>query len=232
MNYFVEYNGVKNSDVNIYATRPNIPAAIRKNTVYKLPGVDGDLYGHEDAVEDITIDVKFGFFGPPDKWMDMFRGAKKWLLTKLSGKLVFSDDPEFFYKVKTVSINTATRTVKTIGEFTASFVCEGYQYLKSGAYECGMDDVKYNPYSLSKPVYRITGEGMCNLVVNGKTMTANVGQEIIINTDTMLAYRSNGTLQNTLISGDYENLWLVQGENTVSITSGFALSIIPNWRCI
>ena len=46
----------------------------------------------------------------------------------------------------------------------------------------------------------------------------------------MIAYRTDGTMQNTSLTGDYEDLYLIEGENKVSITSGFVLKIIPNWR--
>ena len=61
-------------------------------------------------------------------------------------------------------------------------------------------------------------------------MTANVGQNLVIDTERELAYREDGTLSNTAISGDYEELFLQEGENSVTITEGFELKIIPNWR--
>ena len=70
---------------------------------------------------------------------------------------------------------------------------------------------------------------MCTLTVNGNEMTANVGQNLTIDTDLMIAYRQDGTLQNTAVTGDYEDLYLVPGDNVISITSGFDLKIIPNW---
>lgn len=230
--YYVEFNDVNNSEIGIYATRPNLPAANRKKTSFKIPGRDGELYIHENSVEDIVISIKFGFYCEQSKWMDYYRKAKKWLLTKISGKLVLSDDPDFFYKVKSVYIGTAERTVKEIGEFKADFICDGFQYLKSGLFEYGKEDVLYNPFSLSKPIYKITGEGVCELTVNGKTVRANIGQNIVIDTEKMIAYRNDGTLQNTKITGDYEDLYLQECDNSISITSGFALKVIPNWRCL
>lgn len=230
--YYVEFNNINNSDMGIYATRPNIPAAKRKKTSYKIPGRDGELYIHENAVEDIVISIDFGFYCEQSKWMDYYRAAKKWLLTKMSGKLILSDDTDYFYKVKSVAIGTAERIVKDIGEFKADFTCDGFQYLKSGLFEYDKEDVLYNPYSLSKPIYKITGEGVCQLIVNGKTVSANVGQNITIDTERMISHRSDGTLQNTNISGDYEDLYLSEGDNTISISEGFALKVIPNWRCL
>ena len=62
-------------------------------------------------------------------------------------------------------------------------------------------------------------------------MTANVGQNLIIDTDRMIAYRSDGTLNNTKVSGNYEDLYLKPGENSVEFSGG-TLKVIPNWRCL
>ena len=69
------------------------------------------------------------------------------------------------------------------------------------------------------------------LTVNGKTMTADVGQNITIDTDRELAYRKD-KLSNTAVSGKYDDLYLQAGENEITITEGCDLNIIPNWRCL
>ena len=78
----------------------------------------------------------------------------------------------------------------------------------------------------------ITGEGECILQVNGSQMKANVGQNLVIDTDRLMAYRKDGKLMNTSVYGDYAELHLLPGENTVYISRGFDLKVIPNWRCL
>ena len=82
------------------------------------------------------------------------------------------------------------------------------------------------------PIYKISGNGTCILTVNGKNMSATVGQNLTIDTDLMIAYRTDGDINNIAVTGNYEDLWLQEGENTISITSGYDLSIIPNWRTL
>ena len=89
-----------------------------------------------------------------------------------------------------------------------------------------------NQFDFCKPIYKISGEGVCTLSVNGKSMTANIGQNLTIDTELMLAYRTDGTLMTTSVNGDYEDLWLSEGENTVTITNGFTLTVIPRWRIL
>lgn len=41
---------------------------------------------------------------------------------------------------------------------------------------------------------------------------------------------SDGTLNNTAVTGNYEDLVLIEGDNKVTITDGFDLKVIPYWR--
>ena len=59
----------------------------------------------------------------------------------------------------------------------------------------------------------------------------NVGQNLTIDTDRMIAYRSDGTLNNTQVTGNYEDMYLLNGENEISFSGG-ELKVIPNWRCL
>lgn len=121
---------------------------------------------------------------------------------------------------------------KRIGNFTANFkTLDGLQYLVDGTREYDIKDVLWNQYLTCHPTYKITAEGMCTLTVNGNTMTANVGQNLTIDTDRMIAYRSDGTLNNTQVKGNYEDMYLLNGENEISFSGG-ELKVIPNWRCL
>lgn len=186
----------------------------------------------DGTVKDIQIEVTFTFHTKPERFAEVFRNAKRWLLSKGEKRLKFTDDPDYFYQVRYVSVGVNERTARVIGEFTATFVCHGCQYLVEGAREQGIEDVRYNPYFIAHPIYKIAGEGVCYLKVNGNVMKANVGQNLTIDTERMIAYRKDGTMANTKVSGSYEEMYLLEGENEVSITEGFDLKIIPNWRCL
>ena len=210
--------------------RPDIPVAEREYSEYQIPGRDGKLYEDLKTVEDIEINIDFNFMSTEKDWSGVFRAAKRWLLGA-KGKLILGDDQDFFYRVKKVSFSDGERTSLRIGNFTVTFICEGYAYLQDGTREYEIGNVQYNPYETCKPIYFIRGEGVCTLTINRKAMTANVGKNLTINTDLMLAYREDGSLMNTAVSGDYEDLYLYPGENEISITDGFELKVIPNWRC-
>lgn len=74
----------------------------------------------------------------------------------------------------------------------------------------------------------IKGDANCRLKVNGKYFVVNVGQECTIDTERQIAYKSDGTLVNAYVTGDYEDLYLKTGGNTIEITpETMTMEIIP-----
>lgn len=210
--------------------RPSVPAPEIRVTETEIPGMDGTLIENDGTYAPITIPVEFNFLGPQDEWMETYRKAKRWLSG--SGWLILSDDPDYWYKVYYCNISDTERTTRRLGRFTAEFVCYPYTFLADGQNQYDISGAKDNPYMISHPTYIITGTGECTLTVNGNTMTANVNQGITIDTDRMIAYNSSMVNQSSLVSGNYEDLYLIEGENNISITTGFTLKIIPNWRTL
>ena len=228
----IEYNGEMSYQHGIrIQTRPDIPAPVRNIETIEIPGRDELLYRIGDvAYDDITITVEMGYYSRPDHFGRYSRQIKRWLSG--SGRLKFTDDPDIFYKVKNIELDDIERKLKKIGLFEADFVCSPFCYIESGSWEMSVDEVKYNPYMTCHPVYKITGNGQCTLSVNGNTMKAEVGQNLVIDTERMLSFRGDGSIQNTAVTGDYEDLYLVPGDNEISITSGFGMTVIPQWRCL
>lgn len=234
MSYSMNYNGINDKDLGVLVVkRPNIPTPEAKITQWNIAGRDGALFSNDGFYDDIIIYVELNFMTEKPEWNTRTRQIKEWLLNRRGNKrLLFSDDSSVFFKVKNVSIGEIQRTSDRIGVLTPMFTCEPYTYILAGQNQYDASAVERNPYMTSHPIYQITGEGMCTLTVNGNEMAANVGQNLTIDTDLMIAYRQDGTLQNTAITGDYEDLYLLPGDNVITITSGFDLKIIPNWRTL
>ena len=228
----VEYGGIRGSSLKIYAReRPSIPAARVRREGIVIPGRDGMVYQSDGTFEPTDIPVRFNYIGKETQWSERWRAAQRWL-AKENAKLRFSDDDGYFFWIDHVELDENERTTGRIGNFTATFTTrDGLYYLNSGLREHSKEEIQWNPYETSHPLYKITGEGMCTLEVNGNQMTANVGQNLTIDTDRMVAYRQDGTLQNTAVTGKYEDLYLTEGEIDIGISTGFDLKIIPNWRC-
>lgn len=228
----IEYGGIRGSSMKIYAReRPAIPAARIRREQIIIPGRDGVVYQSDGTFEPTEIEIPFNYIGKESEWADRWRVAQRWL-AKENAKLRFSDDDGYFFWIDHVELDENERTTRRIGNFTATFTTrDGLYYLNSGLRERSKEEIQWNPYETSHPLYKITGEGMCTLEVNGNRMTANVGQNLTIDTDRMVAYRQDGTLQNTAVTGKYEDLYLTAGEIDIGISTGFDLKIIPNWRC-
>lgn len=210
--------------------RPSVPAPELRVSTTEIPGKDGSLVETDGVYENIVIPIEFNFLVPQDQWMEAYRKAKRWLTG--SGELILGDDQEYFYKVLYCNITSTERTSRRLGNFEAEFTCYPYAFLALGKNQYNINEVEYNPYMISHPIYIISGNGGCDLIVNGNKMDVTVNQRIFIDTDRMIAYNEDMVNQSNLLSGDYEGLYLLEGKNTISITDGFSLSVIPNWRTL
>lgn len=225
--YFIFFNDTTNLDVNLFIVdRPPKPSPVMEYEKINVP--HGKTLYKELGYSDIEITISFNFLSK-DSWDHDFRRIKKWLLSKGNNKLKFSDDLEYYYKVNTVTIDTPERVLKVLGKFDVTFTCDPYVYVDTDEIE--LSTVLYNDYLLSKPVYRIVGEGYLTLKINNKTIKANVGQELIINTEKGLCYRQ-GITNNVALEGRYEDMFLLEGNNTFSWSNGFKIYLLPNWRCL
>ena len=232
-NYFLVYNDKTNLDVMArIEARPSKPAPQLEIEEVFIPGASKTLY-REKGYKPIEIEVSMNFIAKnPSEWDNHWRKIKKWLLSKGSQKLQFSDDLEGYYKVEYVIIDTPERIVRKGGSFQCTFVCDPFFYINTE--EELLTSSIYNDFDLdSRPIYRIVGNGELTLKVNSKTIKVNVGQETTINCDLGLCYR-DGVINNSSLTGNYEDLYLKPGENTFALTptTGFSVFVQPNWRCL
>lgn len=210
--------------------RPSIPAPQKRYKTYKVLGRDGELYENTGEYEDITFTVSFNYISDENEWFAYFRIYKK--MFNDAKFIHFSDDSNWFYKIKKVVIDTNNRANRVIGKFDVQFTIDPYCYLTSGNKPIDLTGTFTNLYDVSKPIYRINGNGTCHLIVNGTDCTCSVTNHLIIDTARRVSYKDDGTSQNTCINKDYDMLWLLEGDNTIEITEGFSLEVTPNWRQI
>lgn len=233
MNYIdVEYGDMLGSNIGVFPVEyPNIPAAKERIEEIDIPGRDGKLNKRTGNYDSTSIPIEFNYSGKEELWNERWRQVKQWLSAR-DTELSLSDDPQFFYKISHVILNENNKIGRKIGKFQAEFITkDGLSYYKEGKNRMEISDAKYNPGIVSHPIYIITGEGFCTLEINGNTMEVNVSSDIVIDTERMISYHTDRTSQNTAVKGKYEDLYLLEGRNEISITDGFSCKIIPNWRC-
>lgn len=227
--YFIIYGEKRNLDFNISVIkRPVKPSAEMEYEEVQIPG--GTTLYREKYYKDIEIPISFNFVSNSAEWEQDFRNIKRWLNSKAE-TLKFSDDLEVFYKVKKIRIDTPERVLKKLGKFVVIFTCSPYVYFQDGAVERELENYLYNYEMVSQPIYRILGEGLLVLNVNGKEVQINVGQEVIVNTELGLCFR-NGMTDNVALKGNYKYLYLKEEDNTFSWNGNFKIYITPNWRCL
>lgn len=258
MSWFVEFNNTICTDIRLQPVdRPSIPAAEYDYEEVEVKGRDGTLHIDNKRHKPLEIEQEFNYIGKEEEWAQIWRAAKKWLSAR-NAPLEFPDDPDYFYHVYYVKLETNERVTKRIGRFKASFICAPYMYLKAGRVEkkqefypvflstangtpileaggntifttC-MSKTVLNALDICHPLYRIVGNGICSFSVNGNWMHANVQGELIIDTELQAAYREDGVKMNQKVTGDYTKLYFQSGKNELMIGSEFDFYITPRWR--
>ncbi len=260
MNGIVEFNNIPSSDFGIYQSElVTLPAGQPDIEEIEVPMRDGIVCRDKKRRKKIELPISFNYSGPADKWFDTWRKAKKWLkATNTTMRMM--DDPNYFYKVYYVILGENVHALSRIGKFTATFVCEQHQYVYGSNEETKgtwqqttilnadgfqlltADDAPIissysvmkimNEYEASHPIYRIIGDGTTVMMINGYAVECRVPGEIHIDTERQVSYLGDKKLANTYITGDYERMYLQEGENEIMISDGFEVRVIPMWRCL
>ena len=229
--YRVKYGNTWDIDLGLHAkTRPDIPVSERNIEVTEDKTLTTSLTRDYGTYKDINIDIEYNFISREDFEMKSI-AIKRWIYNCKNKILVLSDSIDYYRKVKKVTIDTITRSKKYLGNFKLTFRCDPNLYTINGLSPITISSSKNikNNYSISKPTYTINGEGMCTLTVNNNSVTINVGQSIVINTEKELCYKNDGNMTN-INTGKYKDLYLLEGDNIIEVSNGFTLSIVPNWR--
>ena len=236
--FYSIFNGFKDKDIGIETIkRPNIPTTIPIFNSLNIKGKEGSL-NEFVGFEDLKIQVDYNFYSLK-KINDIWRNIKNWFLNIEDNKLKFSDDPDVFYKVKKVILPENIERCKTIGRLTVTYICEPFCYLEEGLQEIYLEKGENYLYNFgtyfSKPIFKINAEGIVTLKINDKKIvTANVGQNLIIDTALELSYKNEiNSIRNNLLKGRYKDLFFDVGDNLININVEGRLDsieVIPNWR--
>lgn len=229
---FVIIDGESTADLGIkVAHKINIPHPERRREAVEVKGRDGELHIDYGTYKPIKITIEFNYkSNKGEDWYLVFRKATQKFENCKTLKL--PDDIECFYKCYYVTTSENTRGSKRIGSFTAEFVLDPFAYTELGQQSVTNPTALENMGYKAKPIYKLYGEGMCELNVNGKIVKINVGQNATLDVEKEIATKDDGTNINTTVSGDYENLVLEEGHNTISVTDGFILYLTPRWRFV
>lgn len=156
-----------------------------------------------------------------------------------SGVVTFSNEPEKYYKYAIYNQIDFERLLR-FKTAEVTFHVQPFKYSDSESErEYNFRDpnpslvIRDNGNIYSRPRITITGTGEIGLSINGvQVLTLNLGsnQTIVIDSETMNATSADGeTLLNRLVTGNYDNIKLEVGSNTLSFTGSARKVLIANY---
>lgn len=228
----IQYNGKRGSELKVYAKElPDMPAAKRAYEEIVVSGRNGVYLRDLGRYETTELPIDMNYIGSPQMWHERWRKIQEWL-SETNGELVLSDDPDYYLKVTRVNLSNNVHRGKRIGDFTATFVLkDGLYYLRTGKEKYDITDVLWNPGEQCCPNYYISGVGTCVISINNRIFEVTINGSVIIDSERQLIYSEDKQVINNIAKGDYKNLLLEKGENLISISEGFGIKVVPNWRC-
>lgn len=231
MAYDISFNGIRTKEKGVaVTTRPQIPVPQKRVQYVEVAGVDGALKVTDGTYDNIALDVSMNFVRSPKWWHETAREIRNWLTG--SGILRLDNLYGWHYRVKEAICSDMDNINKMGGKFTAQFICEPFQYHDGGDSWMMPDECLINPYFLCMPKYRIEGSGDVTLTVNDNTWEVEItGNHIIIDTEKKLVYNDSKVNLRPYTEGEYADLYLKSGINTIEVSSG-NLKIMPNWRSL
>lgn len=128
----VTFNNVHCSEVGIELSDSSRPLlAESKSDFIEIPHKQGDVVVHDDTKKDITVTCMFIILDTGIPFHDHIRQIRDWLTTRRKVKLIFDDDPNYYYKAIAKTAVTYEQIAK-YGEFTVNFTCDAYEYPLEG----------------------------------------------------------------------------------------------------
>ena len=231
---YLVINGVSSKSINglLIQSLPPISKPKIRTSIEEVDGRDGDIvttlgYSAYDK------EFKIGLHGDynVDDVIEFFNS---------SGTIIFSNEPDKYYnfaiynqidfekliRFKTAKVKVHVQPFK----YSEDETTETYTYT-SGTTSASIS-IRNNGNIYSKPTLTITGSGTISISL-GSTQILSVvlsaGETIIINTEAMNAYGTDGSYLNRLVTGDYDNLVLNVGLNTLNISGNITEVKIDNY---
>ena len=223
------YNGLKPDDFRAWlATIPVLTHSTINRTRVSIPYHDGEMLVDDASRGNASWQCMIHL--RRSDYVTKIRNIRRWLSGEGILRIHTDGNPDSYYEVEQVTQTEDIRKDETYGRLTVSFEVYPYEFLDSGEDEISNPSTIVNPADLCKPEYIIEGSGSGTLTVNGNNMILNsVSTKLTIDTRRQVAKDNSNNDANDKIKGDYRGLYLKNGNNTVSISGGLTLKVIPHW---
>lgn len=218
---YVIINGQSSMEVSglLICKLPPITKPQMRVTAEEIDGRDGDIVTELGfSAYDKPIEIGLAGDFDIDEIIDFFNQ---------SGKITFSNEPDKYYnfaqydaidfekliKFKRAEVNFHVQPFK----FALNEDVKTFNF--SSSVTSGELSIRNNGNYKARPQITLTGSGTVNLSINGKqVMVINMSSNPVITLDAreMNAYNPDNLLMNRQVTGNYDDLVLKVGKNTIS----------------
>ena len=230
--YFI-INGKSSNSIRglIVSELAPIKKAQVRTLIETVDGRDGDIvtplgYAAYDKPVKIGLSVNYDI----DEIIDYLNS---------NGTIVFSNEPDKYYRF---SVYNEIDFERLIRFKTASVVFHVKPYKFSTLEKELSFEISESPESISiynagnvysRPTIYITAEGIVSVSLNGsEILEIDFGEDeqtIKIDSEAMNAYYSDDTLANRIVSGNYDNIKLNKGWNTITLSGSVSELSVRNY---
>lgn len=223
--------------------RPSIPAPSRKWNEYgDVLSRSGTMRKPMDAFSEVSFTINCNFVSDEYQFDNVWREIRGWLLSDASEKkFQNSYDLNWYKKISKIVVSDVDRILFNAGQFSITFTVDPYDYAISGDKWHSLEDVRLNHYYKCEPLWKITNntsqKATCTITVNNKSFDVtdiNAAETKYVDVERKLTYAVD-TSNYYLRGGRYgqeEWLELQNGNNEITVTTGFSVSVMPRWRCV
>ena len=231
---YIIINGQSSMEVNglMITELPPIKKPQMRVTAEEIDGRDGDIVtelGFSAYDKPISIGLYNEF--DIDEVIDFLNQA---------GKITFSNEPDKYYNFaqyngidfdKLIRYKTAKVSFH-VQPFKFSLNENEKVFDFSSSATSGELSIRNNGNYIARPQITLTGSGTVNLSINGaQVMVIDMTNNPVITLDAtaMNAYAPDTSLMNRQVTGNYDNLVLKSGKNTISFTGTVTKIAINNY---
>lgn len=197
-----------------------ISKPLQRTQIEEIDGRDGDIVtplGFAAYDKSITIGLTYGY--DIDEVIEYFNS---------SGEVIFSNEPDKFYKYTIYEQIDFERLIR-FKTAEVNFHVQPFKYSileKPQTFSISTNPASVSVYNagnyFSRPILTITATGDVAVSLNGSEILSiafgETSQTIIIDCQEMNAYNSLNVLLNRLVTGNYDNIKLSKGSNTIGLT--------------
>lgn len=220
MRDYIIINGKKSTLLNglIITSLPPITKPKMRYTAEEIDGVDGDTinklgYGAYDKTFEIGLSYNYNV----DDVIEYFN---------TQGQITFSNEPDKYYNFTTLNQIDFEKLLRfKKAKITIHVQPFKYSNIESPKIFNFTEEsqnliVRNNGNIYSKPVITLFGSGTINLSLNGiEVFTITLNGSMVLDTQSQNAYDPNTKVfLNRYVIGDFKNLYLKVGANTISWT--------------